>query len=164
MNNPEIWLRYSHSFPIYGLRTCFQSHPLLNMNIEDTIQSRCDNTADVIVAKMVSLYIICYPVFISEVKLKLSCTCAKHGFWKLPKTVSTIDLKRSFKPKPKFGCQRKVSHEPSIVTIFVCMLYDKNVLIDLVTPPMTSVKHMQNETPAPIFLQNIACVAPVLHS
>ena len=64
-----------------GLRTYSQSHPILNMNIE--VKSSCDVTDHVIMVKMVSFYIFCHAIYISEVKLKLSC--AKHGFWKFLK-------------------------------------------------------------------------------
>ena len=78
---------------------------------------------DVIMVKIVSFYIICYEMVISEVKLKLSC--AKHGFLKFLKTVDIFYLCRSFQPNPKFECIRKIFSVSRVIKIFVCMLYDK---------------------------------------
>ena len=73
--------------------------------------------------KIVSFYIICYEMIISEVKLKLSG--AKHGFLKFLKTVDIFYLCQSFKPNPKFECIRKIFSVSLVIKIFVCMLYDK---------------------------------------
>ena len=147
------------------------------MNIEGNIQSHTV-TDDVILVKMVSFYTICYLVFISEVKLKVSC--AKHGFWKSPKTVSILNLWRSFKPKQKtiLECIRKMSRKPDIMAMFVSTLYDKNwpshCNLKNSTYFLTWWRHrwrhgcvthnLHNEVSPPIFPQNIVCVAPVLHS
>ena len=45
---------------------------------------------------MLTRHATCHLLFISEVKLKLSC--ARHGFWKFPKTVSICDLWWFFNP------------------------------------------------------------------
>ena len=76
--------------------------------------------------KMASSYIICHLVVIFEVKLNLSC--AKHGFWKLPQTITIFDLWWYFKPKskPKLECVWTMSREPQILKISFFTLYDKN--------------------------------------
>ena len=86
---------------------------------------------------MVSFYIICHLVFISVVKWKLSG--AKHGFWKFPKTISIIDLRRSLNKSR--NRHLRVSERDTMKTDWVRAISWFNLLVDLVAASMTWWKH-----------------------
>ena len=119
MYNPKIWLQYLHSFPRYWPKklVLVPLSPKHEYKGEYS-KSHSKVTNKIIMVKMILFYTICHLVFISEVKLKLSC--AKHRFWKFWFRSLT-----SFKMKLKCEWVRKMSHEPQIRTILVSMQYDK---------------------------------------
>ena len=85
MYNLEMWLRYSHSFPIYWPYWLPEQPCLKHKYRGQCSKSRCDFTDDVIKVTVIYLYLICHLVFISKVKSNLSCT--EHGLWQFSKTV-----------------------------------------------------------------------------
>ena len=95
------------------------------MNWGQYSKSRCDVADDVIVVKIVFICKICHLLLIFKVKLKLSC--ARHGFRKFTKTVSTF-RHLTFKPKSKskLKCVSTMSLEPLVMTTFVSTFNNNN--------------------------------------